>query len=29
MKGDERILGDRDFVMEVLSNVNEGYDLIG
>jgi len=26
MKGDERILGDNDFVMEVLANANEGYE---
>lgn len=26
MKGDERILGDGDFVMEVLANANEGYE---
>jgi len=29
MKGNERILGDGDFIMEVLANANEGYDLIG
>jgi len=26
MKGDERILGNNDFVMEVLANANEGYE---
>jgi len=26
MKGDERMLGDGDFVMEVLANANEGYE---
>jgi len=26
MKGDERILGDGDFVMEALANANEGYE---
>jgi len=26
MKGDERIIGDGDFVMEVLANTNEGYE---
>jgi len=26
MKGDERILGDGNFVMEVLANANEGYE---
>jgi putative transposase len=26
MKGDERIPGDGDFVMEVLANANEGYE---
>ena len=26
MKGDERILGDSDFVMEVLANANEGFE---
>jgi hypothetical protein len=26
MKGDERILGDGDFVMEVLANANEGFE---
>jgi putative transposase len=26
MKGDERILGDGDFVMEVLATANEGYE---
>ena len=26
MEGDERILGDGDFVMEVLGNANEGFE---
>jgi len=29
MKGDKRILGDGDFVIDVLATANEGYDLIG